>query len=89
MAKIAYIRTIEDKLLDPYYRTMDDYCYTLNEDLSKKKDKTYTKKLGHFTKFNTALEKIALHKTNKEDYKSIKEYIETYKEIKNTFIQNF
>ena len=31
----------------------------------------------------------ALHKTNKENYKSIKEYIEIYKEIKNTFIQNF
>ena len=46
MAKIAYLRTIEDEVLDPYYITMDDYCYTLHEDLSKKKDKTYTKKLG-------------------------------------------
>ena len=37
MAKVAYLRTIEDELLDPYYITMDDYCYTLHEDLSKKK----------------------------------------------------
>ena len=82
MAKVAYLRTIEDKLLDPYYITMDDYCYTLNEDLSKKKDKTYTKKLGHFTSFDKVLERISTHKTNKRSYLSIKEYIEQYKEIK-------
>ena len=89
MPKNPYIKTIEDEVIEPYFITMDDYCYTVLQDLSKTKDRSYTKKLGHFTKFNTALEKIALHKTNKEDYKSIKEYIETYKEIKNTFIQNF
>ena len=82
MAKVAYLRTIEDKILDPYYITMDDYCNTLHEDISKKKDKTYTKKLGHFTSFDKVLERISTHKTNKRSYLSIKEYIEQYKEIK-------
>ena len=82
MAKVAYLRTIEVKLLDPYYITMDDYCYTLNEDLSKKKDKTYTKKLGHFTSFDKVLERISTHKTNKDSYSSLKEYIINYKNIK-------
>ena len=89
MPKNTYIKTIEDEVIEPYFITMDDYCYTVLQDLSKTKDRSYTKKLGHFKIFNNALERIALHKTNKEDYKSIKEYIETYKEIKNTFIQNF
>ena len=89
MPKNTYIKTIEDEVIEPYFITMDDYCYTVLQDLSKDKDRSYTKKLGHFKGFNNALERIALHKTNKEDYKSIKEYIETYKEIKNTFIQNF
>jgi len=82
MAKVAYLRTIEDEIIDPYYITMDDYCYTIHEDLSKKKDKTYTKKLGHFRQFDNALERIAVHKTNKNSYSSLKEYIEKYKEIK-------
>jgi Tfp pilus assembly protein PilF len=82
MAKVAYLRTIEDEIIDPYYITMDDYCYTLNEDLSKKKDKTYTKKLGHFRNFDSLLERIATHKTNKYSYLSIREYIKQYKEIK-------
>ena len=83
MAKIAYLRTIEDKILDPYYITMDDYCYTLNEDLSKNKDKTYTKKLGHYRSLDGALERVAVHKTNKDSYSSLKEYIINYKNIKN------
>ena len=85
MAKVAYLRTIEDELLDPYYITMDDYCYTLHEDLSKKKDKTYTKKLGHFKSLDIALERAATHKTNKDSYSSIKEYILNYRSIKNQF----
>ena len=88
MAKIAYLRTIEDEVLDPYYITMDDYCYTLHEDLSKKKDKTYTKKLGHFKNLDYALERIATHKTNSSDYNSLKEYITTYKEIKESLKLN-
>ena len=51
MAKIAYLRTIEDEVLDPYYITMDDYCYTLHEDLSKKKDKTYISLIQAFQVF--------------------------------------
>ena len=81
MAKIAYIRTIEDEIIDPYYITMDDYCYTLNEDLSKNKDKTYTKKIGYYSNFDQLLERIATHKTNKRSYLSIREYIEQYREI--------
>ena len=28
MAKVAYLRTIEDEIITPYYITIDDYCYT-------------------------------------------------------------
>jgi len=82
MAKNSYIKTIEDKVIFPYFITMDDYCYTVYQDLSKNYDKTYTKKLGHFSKFDNAIEKIATHKTNSSDYLDIREYIEQYKEIK-------
>tara|TARA_R110002020_G_scaffold186053_1_gene383978 strand:+ start:90 stop:359 length:270 start_codon:yes stop_codon:yes gene_type:complete len=82
MAKTSYIKTIEDENLHPYFLTMDDYCYTVYQDLSKNLDKSYTKKLGHFTSFEYAIERIATHKTNASDYNSIKEYIATYKEIK-------
>ena len=46
MAKNAYIKTIEDENLHPYFLTMDDYCFTVYQDLSQNLDKSYTKKLG-------------------------------------------
>ena len=88
MAKNAYIKTIEDENLHPYFLTMDDYCYTVYQDLSQNLDKSYTKKLGHFSKLDYALERIATHKTNSSDYSSIKEYITTYKEIKESLKLN-
>ena len=87
MAKNAYIKTIEDENLHPYFLTMDDYCFTVYQDLSQDLDKSYTKKLGHFSKFNNALEKIVTHKTNSNDYSSLEDYLDAYKEIKNQVLQ--
>ena len=88
MAKNAYIKTIEDENLHPYFLTMDDYCFTVYQDLSQNLDKSYTKKLGHFKNLDVALERVATHKTNSSDYSSIKEYITTYKEIKESLKLN-
>ena len=85
MAKTSYVKIINDETITPYFISMDDYCYTVYQDLSKNNDKTYTKKLGHFTSFELALNKIAVHKTNNKDYNSIKEYIGEYREIKEKF----
>lgn len=87
MAKTSYIKTIEDTAMNPYFITMDDYCYTVYQDCSKDQDKSYTKKLGHFSKFNNALEKIVTHKTNSNDYSSLEDYLDAYKEIKNQVLQ--
>ena len=88
MAKTSYIKTLEDENLHPYFITMDDYCFTVYQDLSKTLDKSYTKKLGHFKNLDSALERVATHKTNNSDYTSIKEYLVTYKEIKESLKLN-
>jgi hypothetical protein len=88
MAKTSYIKTLEDKNLHPYFITMDDYCFTVHQDLSKALDKSYTKKLGHFKNLDSALERVATHKTNASDYNSIKEYLVTYREIKESLKLN-
>lgn len=81
---------IKDPLIEPYFITRDQYCYTINEVTTPdpkytSSGKTYIRSLGHYSKFNICLEEIALQKLNKKNYSSIKEYIAEWKKITESF----
>ena len=88
---------IKNPLLEPYYVGKDSHCYTAYEVITPdpkytengKTGEDYTKPLGHYSDFGSALRAIMKAKLNETDktYSSIKEYIsewnEIQKEIKN------
>tara|TARA_R100001591_G_C4259006_1_gene159215 strand:- start:186 stop:506 length:321 start_codon:yes stop_codon:yes gene_type:complete len=93
MAKKAKsITVISDPLIEPYYITKDDLCYTVNERIipnkdhfrSKGKGTEYAKPQGYYASFELALVKISeelMH--TKRNYDSLSEYIEEYRIISN------
>tara|TARA_B100000925_G_scaffold283270_1_gene257004 strand:+ start:646 stop:966 length:321 start_codon:yes stop_codon:yes gene_type:complete len=93
MAKKAKsITVISDPLMEPYYITKDDLCYTVNERItpnknhfrSKGKGTEYAKPQGYYASFELALIKISeelMH--TKRNYDSLSEYIEEYRIISN------
>lgn len=87
---------ISDPLLDPYYITKDDLCYTVNEKItpdsnhfrSKGKGKEYSKPQGYYPEFTQALNKIAKEKLHtKNEYSSLIEFLEEFKKIENNIKQ--
>ena len=88
---------INDPQLEPYYIGKDSHCYTAYEKITPDPKYTqngngaeeYTKPIGHFSSFGSALRAIMKAKLNETDktYSSIKEYISEWnkiqKEIKN------
>lgn len=98
MPKTNSIKTISDPLLEPFFITRDDYCFTVNERIipnkahfrSKEGGKEYFKPQGYYPKLEQALVKIAELKiyTEKELnslQKLINKYLDIQIEIK-TFI---
>jgi hypothetical protein len=93
MAKKAKsITVISDPLMEPYYITKDDLCYTVNERITPNKDHfrskgagtEYAKPQGYYASFELALIKISeelMH--TKRNYDSLSEYIEEYRIISN------
>ena len=93
MAKKAKsITVISDPLMEPYYITKDDLCYTVNERITPNKDHfrskgartEYAKPQGYYASFELALVKISeelMH--TKRNYDSLSEYIEEYRIISN------
>ena len=89
--------TIKDPLLEPFYIGKDAHCYTTYEEITPdpkytdngKSGEKYTKPLGHYSDFGSALRSIMKAKLNmgEKKYNSIKEYITEWnsiqKEIKN------
>jgi hypothetical protein len=78
---------IKDPVLEPFYLSKDEYCYTVYEivtpdpkNLEKgSKGKDYQKALGHYTKLSHALNCIAKVKLDhKKEYNSIKSYIQEW-----------
>ena len=91
------ITMIEDPVLEPYFITNDENCYTVNIKIksdanhfrSTGKSKTYTKALTFHATFKSALERITkaqLH--TKESFKSLKDFLDNYKTIE-TNIKNY
>ena len=88
---------IKDPLLEPFYIGKDAHCYTAYEEITPdpkytdngKEGEKYTKPLGHYSDFGSALRAIMKAKLNGEEkeFSSIKEYITEWnkiqKEIKN------
>lgn len=85
------IQIIQDSLLEPYFITKDEYSYTIKENVvsdashfkSNGKSKTYEKSLYYYPTFAQAINKIAELQNTKENFNSLKSYIENYKLIQN------
>jgi len=85
------IQTITDPLLEPYFITKDEYSYAVKEIVksdsdhfrSKGTSKTYEKSLYYYANFSQAINKIAILKSEKEDFSSLEKYIENYQLITN------
>ena len=84
---------IRDEKIEPYFIGKDSHCYTVYETITPDTrytennvaGKDYTKALGHYSNFGSCLKAIARNKTNdKQNYSSIMEYLETYKQIETT-----
>jgi len=97
MKKFKQIQTITDPLLEPYFLTKDEYGFTVKENIAPNsghfrtqgKGKKYEKSLYYFPTFEACLERIAILKlSQKEDYNSIKSYIDDYNSISNQ-IKNY
>ena len=88
---------IKDPVLEPFYISKDQYCYTVVEVITpdeknlgrfgnkgnKNEGKDYEKSLGHYGNLAHALKSIAKHKLDKKpEYNSILEYINTWTEEK-------
>ena len=90
--KAKSITTISDPLMEPFYITKDEVCYTVVERItpdanhfrSKGKGTEYAKPQGYYASFELALIKISeelMH--TKRNYDSLSEYIEEYRIISN------
>jgi len=89
--KAKSITTITDPILDPYFITKDDHCYTVNVKVesdkdhfrSKGKSKTYSKSISYHARFDQALRWISdeqLHIRKKLD---LNEFLTQFKNIRN------
>jgi hypothetical protein len=84
-------QTLTDPRLDPFFITVDDYCFTIKEKVisdgnhfkSNGKTKKYERSLFYLPSLDTALVKIAELKAGTEDFDSLKEYLKNYETIKN------
>lgn len=83
--KKAYIKKLTDPVLHPYFIQMDELNYTLCEESEAGSIKT----IGYYSSLGNALESYCKVMVVKEDYCSIKDYIDSYSKlvdkIKNTF----
>ena len=95
--KTKSITLIQDDLLEPYYITKDDMCYTVNERIvpdknhfrSKGNGKEYSKPQGYYPNFAQALIKVAEEKLHtKKEYNSLREFLDEFNNIL-TQIKNY
>ena len=80
--------TITDKLIEPFFITKDEYCYTLIEKVApnkkhfRSKGKGYQKVRGYFASIPSALGKILELKTHtNEEFDSLEKYINEFRTI--------
>jgi len=83
------ITTISDPLIEPFYISKDQHCYTVFENVSSSggSSKQYQKSKGHYSSFGACLEIIAQLKVEQKENLSIKSYINEWNETKNELKQ--
>ena len=87
-----YTRFITDPAMEPYFISMDDNCMTVNikvipDARYSDSGKEYTKIVGHYSNLSAALKSIAKDKANSKSYDSLKDYIEEYNKLINSFTE--
>jgi hypothetical protein len=90
--KVSTTKTITDPSLEPYFISMDDYCYTLKQKITptySDSGKEYIHDVGHFTNVDGAIKKIIKLKVNTQSYESLKQYLEEYKNIQQSINKQF
>jgi len=96
MARKARSHTlIKDKLLDPYFITIDDMCHTVNEVVqknsnhfrSKGKSKSYEKAISFHPNLGSALFAISRYLKHDKDTRDLDGVLDQYKTIENNLKQ--
>ena len=89
--KSKSITVITDPLMEPYYISKDDMCYTVNERItpdknhfrSKGNGTEYAKPQGYYPAFDQALQKIVEEKLHtKKEYNSLREFLNEFNIIR-------
>jgi hypothetical protein len=79
---------IKDEVLEPFFISRDNYCYTVYENIksSETPGNVYLKTHGHFSDLEPCLKSIAKMKIHKKkEFSSLKEYIGEWVEIQEQF----
>jgi hypothetical protein len=85
------LQTLKDSKLEPFFITVDDYCFTIKETVtpdtthfkSNGGTKEYERSLFYYPSLDTALVKISELKAGMGDFNSMDEYLKNYETIKN------
>jgi len=84
-------QTLTDPKLEPFFITVDDYCFTIKERVTSDTDhfkssgkvKVYEKSLFYVPNLGMALNRIAELKAGIGDFNSLDEYLKNYETITN------
>ena len=84
-------QTLRDPKLEPFFITVDDYCFTIKERVTSDTDhfkssgkvKVYEKSLFYVPNLGMALTRIAELKAGIGDFDSLDEYLKNYETITN------
>jgi hypothetical protein len=90
--EISSTRTISDPSMEPYFISMDDYCYTLKQKITPTytdSGKEYVQDVGHYSNIDSVIKKVMKLKINTKSYNSLKEYLQEYKQIQQLITKQF
>ena len=84
-------QTLSDPKLEPFFITVDDYCFTIKERVTSDTDhfkssgkaKVYEKSLFYVPNLGMALTRIAELRAGIGDFNSLDEYLKNYETITN------
>jgi hypothetical protein len=85
------LQTITDSNLEPFFITVDDYCYTVKERVSSDithfksngKARSYEKSLSYHPTLSRAIEQIAELKSGVGNFHNLDDFLQKYNQIKN------
>ena len=91
LRKRKTLQTLRDPKLEPFFITVDDYCFTIKERVTSDTDhfkssgkaKVYEKSLFYVPNLGAALTRIAELRAGIGDFNSLDEYLKNYETITN------